>query len=432
MKRQNEGIGRSRKTKRRKTRFHAEALEPRLVLDSGGGAGQLASGALAYGGGPLLANVNLVPIYLQDSTSKTEVSAAEQARFNAFLGDLAGNGYLPNLVGEFSVSSPKAYTIGNGTLDAKIDKDVQITAGNYTPTAGGPTYQAVTDAQIQTIIQNEINAGHTAAQNTNNLYVVFAPPGDVVNSPGLGDSLSAFVAYHSSFTDSASSLDAYAVIPYSASPNTTGWITGNKITTFQAMTQPISHEIAEAVSDVTPPTGWANPTPGSRNENGDQANGEGYTMDGYVVQYEWSNKLLGPAHALGTGSEDLFINQLSPPATTGFSGGPVATFTTANHSLTAADFTVEVYADNGSASILDPWLHLDGLSAGSYVVGVAYAGAQADAGGWLAGGAIPAGGMYVLQVSTDASVSAVPEPGRGMLWLAGLLGVAAAARRRRA
>jgi MYXO-CTERM domain-containing protein len=89
-------------------------------------------------------------------------------------------------------------------------------------------------------------------------------------------------------------------------------------------------------------------------------------------------------------------------------------------------------ADNGSASILDPWLHLDGLSAGSYVVGVAYAGAQADAGGWLAGGEIPAGGMYVLQVSTDAGVSAVPEPGSAMLWLAGLLGLASASRRRSA
>jgi MYXO-CTERM domain-containing protein len=89
-------------------------------------------------------------------------------------------------------------------------------------------------------------------------------------------------------------------------------------------------------------------------------------------------------------------------------------------------------ADNGSSSILDPYLHLDGLSAGSYVVGVAYSGAQAGAGGWLAGGEIPAGGLYVLQVSTDASVSAVPEPGAAMLWLAGVLGLATRLRRRRA
>ena len=89
-------------------------------------------------------------------------------------------------------------------------------------------------------------------------------------------------------------------------------------------------------------------------------------------------------------------------------------------------------ADNGSASVLDPWLRLEGLSAGSYVVGVAYSGAQAGSGGWLSGGEIPAGGMYVLQVSTDAAVLAVPEPGSAMLWLAGVLGLAVGTRRRRA
>jgi|GEM_PF-3066784 len=89
-------------------------------------------------------------------------------------------------------------------------------------------------------------------------------------------------------------------------------------------------------------------------------------------------------------------------------------------------------ADNGSSSVLDPWLHLEGLGAGSYVVGVAYSGAQAGSDGWLSGGEIPAGGMYVLQVSTDAPVSAVPEPGSAMLWLAGVLGLAVSARRRRA
>jgi MYXO-CTERM domain-containing protein len=89
-------------------------------------------------------------------------------------------------------------------------------------------------------------------------------------------------------------------------------------------------------------------------------------------------------------------------------------------------------ADSGSSSVLDPYVHLDGLSAGSYVVGVAYSGAQADSTGWLAGGEIPAGGMYVLQVSTDPAVTAVPEPGAGALWLVGLLGLAARIRQRKA
>ena len=84
-------------------------------------------------------------------------------------------------------------------------------------------------------------------------------------------------------------------------------------------------------------------------------------------------------------------------------------------------------ADSGSFSTLDPYLHLDGLAAGSYVIGVAYAGAQADASGWLAGGEIPAGGMYELNVS----LSAVPEPASGLLWLGGAAALLAGLARRR-
>jgi hypothetical protein len=85
-------------------------------------------------------------------------------------------------------------------------------------------------------------------------------------------------------------------------------------------------------------------------------------------------------------------------------------------------------ADSGSFSTLDPYLRLDGLAAGSYIVGLAYAGAQADASGWLAGGEIPAGGMYELNVS----LAAVPEPAGGPMWLGGAAALLAGLARRRA
>lgn len=88
-------------------------------------------------------------------------------------------------------------------------------------------------------------------------------------------------------------------------------------------------------------------------------------------------------------------------------------------------------ADPGSSSVLDPYVFLGGLNAGSYIVGVAYSGAQAGADGWLAGGEIPAGGMYELQVSVAAAVSSVPEPAAPALWLAGALVLAALRLKRR-
>jgi hypothetical protein len=84
-------------------------------------------------------------------------------------------------------------------------------------------------------------------------------------------------------------------------------------------------------------------------------------------------------------------------------------------------------ADPGSSSILDPYLQLDGLAAGSYVIGLAYSGAQPDASGWLPGGEIPAGGMYELNVS----LAAVPEPAGGLMWLAGAAALLASLVRRR-
>jgi hypothetical protein len=87
-------------------------------------------------------------------------------------------------------------------------------------------------------------------------------------------------------------------------------------------------------------------------------------------------------------------------------------------------------ADPGSSSIVDPYLRLEGLAAGSYVVGLAYSGAQPGPSGWLAGGEIPAGGMYELNVSS-APLASVAEPGTLMMWLAGAAGLAAAGTRRR-
>ena len=87
-------------------------------------------------------------------------------------------------------------------------------------------------------------------------------------------------------------------------------------------------------------------------------------------------------------------------------------------------------ADSGSSSILDPWVRLEGLAAGSYVIGLAYSGAQVGGSGWLAGGEIPAGGMYQLNIS-NASVTSVPEAGTGAMWLAGVLGLVAIKTRRR-
>src|SRR5262249_39870004 len=107
-----------------------------------------------------------------------------------------------------------------------------------------------------------------------------------------------------------------------------------------------SHEMVEAITDDVLARGWVNPSLLAAGENGDLAAKEVYVHDGHEVQYEWSNAIVGAAHAPSNGAADLFINQVTPPAV-GVSTStsvPVATFTTANTSLTAGSFSAVVFS----------------------------------------------------------------------------------------
>lgn len=85
--------------------------------------------------------------------------------------------------------------------------------------------------------------------------------------------------------------------------------------------------------------------------------------------------------------------------------------------------------DSGSSHDWDSYLHLTGMDAGTYIVGVAKFSASAIDGGWDGGNteAIPANSSYTLQVSAP-----VPEAETWALMLVGLGLVGAFARRRTA
>ena len=126
---------------------------------------------------------------------------------------------------------------------------------------------------------------------------------------------------------------------------------GEGLSHFQGETVSVSHELAEAITDPDVATGWYNSSLGG-GEITDLVNYVVYQMDGYAVSSQWSNVLRGPAHAVGTGSTDLAFDQIAPPAVTSFNpvGGPVATFTTANTSLTPSAFTATVVVYTGGST----------------------------------------------------------------------------------
>jgi hypothetical protein len=342
----------TRRTSKRKSRLSLEELESRIVPDSGGAAFIQNNAGIAYQGGvnylenPLISNIVIYAIYLRDTTTGTEVSAADQTQFSSFFSAYATQGFVPSQLAQYHIPG---YTPGNGSYSVSTD-DINVNvAPNSTATAfdalgNAVTEPAITDNYIQAVIQTEINAGRTGAPGPNNYYVVFAPPGDAVSIPQDGaDSINSFIAYHSNFLDSNNiNEDYYAVVPDSisllknqssapgAGPLYNSNLQSFGLPGFETETVAISHELSEGLVD---PTGYEFLTEQNfidGEEVADLAALEFYSWDGFEVQYLWSQTILDGTHApaVGTPGDNLFINQITPPAVTNVTTAvPIATFT---------------------------------------------------------------------------------------------------------
>lgn len=309
-----------------------EQLEDRLTpADSGGAAPLLAT--LVYHYGPLIPNVQIQMIFLQDSQTKQE--SPYQSQLDGFFKAITTDSYIPTLLSPYSING---YTLSTGSV-GKDDVNVSVT-----PFAQNDGIRYINDAQIRSVITQEIVKGNTAAPNRNTLYFVFAPPGDAVVDGSL-NSTQGTAGYHSNFAEANGSQVYYAVMPDPGPPN-------NNIafpkTAFQQLTMSSSHEMAEAITDPAS-NGWRTNDPGMTDggEIGDLVGGQSYTQDGYVVHYMWSNEHRGPISALGA-SSNLVIDKLIPPTVTNFSG-PVAYFTDTDLGLNASDFVAYVDFDDGNS-----------------------------------------------------------------------------------
>jgi autotransporter-associated beta strand protein len=291
------------------------------------------SGQNTFGLPQVIPNVKIEEIFLTDSNNGK--SSGFQSQLSSYFTTITGDSYISKLLGQYSISG---FPIANGTLD-KIDTLASAAPDEVT---GGHSYY--TDAKLQSIIKGEISNGNTAATDgLNHLYFIFTPPGDAVDGGGGATSINSFLGYHSAFVDANNqNFDYYAVIPDQSSVNATEF---GATLALPGETVVSSHEMAEAITDPVPVSGWVNPNLGGSGEVGDQAANEYYVQDSHEVQYEWSNAIIGAAHTLGSGANDLFINQVTPPAVPIAAGisVPVATFTSAHTSLTASNFSASVF-----------------------------------------------------------------------------------------
>jgi hypothetical protein len=216
------------------------------------------------GTGPLLTNVEVETVYYGAAWITDSGLRQEIPQLNQFFQTITNSSYM-YLLGQYGVGTGKY-----------LDDDV-IPAG---PTNGS----VVSDWELRTLLQTQMWSGGLQFPTANRLYVIFTPPNAVVTSwdGTRSDSYNGFAGYHWDFTDTSGDTFYYAVIVYPEAGRL------SNLSDFQRLTKTSSHELAEAITDPQPWSGWR--TPGSyASEIGDGGETNYGNLNGYTVQALWSN-----------------------------------------------------------------------------------------------------------------------------------------------
>ncbi len=241
---------------------------------------------MTYFGGPVLANVQVVPVFYGPLVKAEVITKMPQ-----FYADITASSYWSWLC---EYDTPTQH-IGPGTA----------TPGYVITTVATNSSKQIstTDAALQTLLVQQVALGVLPAPNSNTLYMVHFPSFVTLAGPlGSGNSCVSFCAYHNSFT-SGTNVYVYAAIMDSYTGGcSTGC--GANATGLENQTETASHELIEAVTDpyvgldtssaYAYPCGWAD----NNNACGEVADvcddggpGDTITVSGrtWVVQEIWSD-----------------------------------------------------------------------------------------------------------------------------------------------
>jgi hypothetical protein len=247
-----------------------ESLEGRQVL------------SVMFHGGPVISHVQVDSVYWGRGWSRP-ANQINQAQLDGFLQTVVHSSYM-SMLGE--------YGVGEGSFGTS-----DVVSGRGSPAAGA----TVSEKGIQRMLSAEIRSGHLPEPTGFQLYFVYLPP----NVHSRSDPRPRVLGHHSTFNMPSGPVH-YAVIP-----NPVGNSDLPDLTTFQQQTAVTSHELAEGVTDPNG-RGWWDSDPAS-GEIGDITSGQFASIDGYVVQREWSaafNASMAPLYDtswLGTASYSPFM-----------------------------------------------------------------------------------------------------------------------------
>jgi hypothetical protein len=228
----------------RPERAAAAANPSPFVVDSMRTSGEIASiadsdggnfhGRVPYNGGPIIDSARVVAVFWGSDVDRTVVAGV-----GGFYQALTGGGMM-HFLSEYSTTTQSlgAYATFVGSFA-------------IVPLHGGA---AITDADVQSELTQQIALGSLPAADANTIYMIHFPPGVAVTGPlSTGVSCVDFCGYHY-----AGGGVIYAILPDQSggcapgppgcNTSTTARCCGDR-TAFQNLTKTASHELMEAITD---------------------------------------------------------------------------------------------------------------------------------------------------------------------------------------
>lgn len=324
---------------------------------------------LIYGNGALIQHVKVFDVFYAPGNPYKEMLAS-------FYKAVTQSAHF-DMLQEYDTPS---YKIGRGSY-----------LGMYEDSA---TATKLSDTAVQTYLSGLIDAHKVPPPDDDIIYMIYFPS-TVSITQGGGTSCVDFCAYHNSFDKGAQHV-RYGVLP---DLSTGGCATGcgPSQVVFENITDVSSHELVEAVTDPEVPDGWYD-NPNSQQSCGEigdicaTGNGETGVVNGFTVQKEWSNQLMG---CIAT-NPAIMVNDFSVAVTPAPIAVPVGGSATASVKLTKVSGMAENVAlaaagvpTGLTASFSPASVSSDG---GSAVLTVS------------AGPAATVGGMQTFQVKATGSI----------------------------
>jgi MYXO-CTERM domain-containing protein len=300
-----------------------------------------------YYGGPVTENAKVYVVWWGDPAKiKPAITAAKGGIADFFAGIL--NSSYMDFLNQYN-------TTGNATAGAHMGMagtGQRIGRGNYVRaiTLANVPSGNVTDAQIQSTIDQALTAGTLPPPDDNTLYALYFPTGVTITLDGT-QSCHGFGAYHNNIVETQRHAVYYMVMPDCGG-------------SFTSVTVTTSHELIEAITDNLPtpatmpdyPQAW-NDTGG--NELGDLcegANSLGGVMTPlgmFTVQNIWDERT--KACTVFSSDTNDFNVAVSPNTATVASGAPTTyTVQTGVSAGTAQMLTLSATAPAGVTATVSP------------------------------------------------------------------------------